>query len=114
MANNVGPRLRQRYGNRRPKARRRSGDQSGLAHETKRIARRHLFPAGLKPGTRSAKFRLNVDHAELAIFDLAVRGHGPKKSDAVSRSGDVWVIAAGHQYGIALADYRHQIRLLSI
>src|ERR1700757_211322 len=47
-----------------------------------------LLSARFQSRSRLAEFGLYVDHAELTILFLAVRGHGPEESDAMSGSGN--------------------------
>ena len=55
-----------------------------------------------------AEAGLDVDDAELAIVDLAVRRHHPDEVDAVAGRGDVRVIAGRHQHGVAVAHDRRR------
>src|ERR1051326_3532942 len=69
---------------------------------------------GLQTGTGLAELRLNVDHSKLAVFYLAMSGHGPQESDPMSRSGYIRMVAARHQDRIAFAHYSYELRLLCV
>ena len=43
-----------------------------------------------------------------------MRGHGPQEADFVSRDGDVGMISARHQNGIAIAHHGHQFGIFGV
>src|SRR5215471_13999373 len=73
-----------------------------------------LLAAGFQAGRALVEAGLHVDDTELTILDFPMRGHGPDKADAVSGYGNVGMIAAGDQHGVAIADGGHEFRSLSI
>jgi hypothetical protein len=63
-----------------------------------------LLSACFQPGTALLKSRLNIIHnAKLAIRDFAMRGHGPEKSYAMARHGNIRVISAWHQHDVSIS-----------
>src|SRR5205807_3923382 len=70
--------------------------------------------AGIQTRAALVEPRLHVDHAELAICDLAVRRHRPQETNTVARNGDVWVVTTGHQHGIAVANNGHELGILGV
>ncbi len=60
------------------------------------------------------KIRLNVDDAELAIGDFLVCGHGPEEADGMPGNGNVGMVAAGHEDGVAIADDRDELGIFGV
>jgi hypothetical protein len=62
--------------------------------------------------TAVVEIRLDIEHAELSVLLLAVRSHSPEIRDAMSGDGNVRVISARHQDGVALSHDGDQLVLL--
>jgi hypothetical protein len=60
-----------------------------------------LFAGGFQSGTGLLKSRLNINHPKFPVFNFPVRSHGPEKSDPVAWHGNIRMVTAGHQHGIA-------------
>ena len=65
-------------------------------------SRVRLLATYLQPRTALPEIRLDTEYAVLPVFLLTVRGHGPEKRDAMPRHGNVRVISARHQDGVAI------------
>src|ERR1700730_9375350 len=67
-----------------------------------------------KSGRSLIETGLHFHDSELAVFDFAMRGHGPEETDAMAGNGNVGMIAAGDEDGVAIADNGDELGILRV
>src|SRR5205823_3369953 len=70
--------------------------------------------ACIQTGRSLVKSWWDTDDAELTVFDSPVRRHRPEEANFVTGNRDVGVKSGRHQYGIAIAHHRDQLRTVSV
>src|SRR5579871_1433015 len=79
------------------------------AQASRQNAMRILLPSrGLQTRAGRGILGLHVDESEFAVGHFTMRRHHPKEIDGAAGSGDVGMIALGHDHAIAFADRHHQ------
>src|SRR5262249_46035485 len=73
-----------------------------------------LFSACFEARASLIEVRLDINDAELTILLLAVSGHSPEKIDAMVWNGDIGVVSAGHENGIAITNDGNELRILGV
>src|SRR5262249_15816140 len=74
----------------------------------------HLFSAGLQSGTGLIKSWLHVHHTKLPVILLPMRCHRPQESNAMTGSGNVWMIPTRHEHCVAFTHDGREFGLLSV
>src|SRR5260370_18088081 len=64
---------------------------------------RLFLTPGFEPCQSLIEAGLDVDDAELAVFDFAMRSHGPEETDAMAGNGNVGVKAGGNGPRVPIA-----------